>query len=634
VSDIPKSALLNISVRKQILQLGYTDPEFARAWWFECARDPVLFICTMCWILEPRKTASWKQVRKYGESKVIPFITRDYQDELIERSAPVLGTEDLIVWKSREMGITLVYLALALWDTIFHEHTQVGFVSKDLLTADNEEDPNSLMSMFRFILDRLPRWLKPTYVRNQAKHSFVFENKSTITAYAATGDFVRGGRKAWLLLDEFHFFGAQDDYAALDASVDASNGRVIVSTVNRFKGESGAFYSIVNDPNHSGHLIELDWWQDKEKAVGLYHSDRIGTTEKFRLVIDDHEFWDRHQIDCAYYRDPDDTDKTYNFILDGQKRSLYYDWRCRRPNATKESVAAELGRQFGSSLCQLCDAESIARAVLLCKKPTRTAEIYRNPEKPDQWICDFAMDGNTTFWCDLKDDKPPPGDYSIGADISAGTGGSRSSYSCLQVFNRLTGDHVCEWRSNRVDVLAFTELSVWLCRFFHNAFLVPEMNGNLGSSFIKRLIELKYGNIFRRKVETKSYVVTTEFIGYVNKDGGRHLLSALDEAIRCGKAHVNSVLALREMLRYIVKEDKVVHTSSVNDDDAGGKGRAHGDAAIALGVAWLGVVDHPVREVKEENKPVPENCFLARRQEFLENQRRKTTTGYWQPRYR
>jgi hypothetical protein len=58
--------------------------------------------------------------------------------------------------KSRETGISwMIGGALAAWDWIFHDQTHIGFVSKDLLSANNPDDPDALFSKFHFLLEHL-----------------------------------------------------------------------------------------------------------------------------------------------------------------------------------------------------------------------------------------------------------------------------------------------------------------------------------------------------------------------------------------------------------------------------------------------------------------------------------------------
>jgi hypothetical protein len=642
----PKNAHLNLQFRKHVLKLGYADPKFARAIRAECATDPLLFFNAFAWILESRDAASWQLTRKYGDAKTIPFITRPYQDQVIKDSVPMLGKEDILLVKSKELGMSYTYVALAAWDVLFHEQTHIGLVSKDLLSADNPDDPDSLLSKIRFIVDRLPCWLLPydspkfdiNFDRNVNQHSFkVLGTGSSLMAYAAMGDIARGGRKRWILFDEFHFFNAGDDQSAIEATPDVCNCRVAISTVNRRRGRSGAFYDLVTNPNHNGKVFTVNWQQDDEKMIGAYHSERIAGSESFKLVLDDTKLWKKQQNEDGTYRDPTRPDHNYKFVLDGLQRSLYFDHRARRPGVNARSLAAELGCDFGGATSQLIDAATLEDALLKVRPAVSHGELCRDPNDPNNWVLATGMaTGSVTLWMDLPNGAPPPDRfYSAGVDVSAGTGGAYSSYSCLIIFDKESGEQVFEWRNNRMPPIEFASLCVWVCRLFNDAYMVPEINGPLGQQFIQRVIAEKYtSNVYRRRLIDRRNAQKTERLGYHNPDKGEGLLRNMENGLQRGAAHVNSSLALKEMGLYFYNRDgKISHSSVLSEEDQSGRGLAHGDAAIALGAAWLGCEDQPApSKAIVEEKPLV-NCFAARRAAWIKREKMRTQKKYWMPTY-
>lgn len=637
---MPKSVALNVAWRKKILELGYSDKSFAEDFKEECAKDPLLFMNSMMWILESRDEADWQDNRKFGAARELPFITRPYQDEIVMRSLPCLGKRDIPMVKSREMGVSYIYVGLAVWDAVFHGHTHIGLVSKDLLSADSPKDPDALFSKVVFILERLPVWLLDKqgkgWERSLSEHTIEFiETKSSLTAYAAVANLGRGGRKRWFLFDEFHFFPEGDDQAALDSTAQATNCRALISTVNRSRGQTGAFYEMINNQEHNGEIIDISWMDDEEKTRGRYHSERIAGTDAYRLVIDDVAFWNTQLNEDGTYRDPLHEGKNYAFISDGRVRSLYYDWCCRRPGATPQSIAAELDRNFAGATTSVMDIRLLDDAIKVARKPAELGEIYRDPQDHTKWIFDTGIEGGTTkLWLDWSNKKPPAiGDYSFGADISMGTGGATSSYSCLVGFDKRTNEQVFEWRSNTMNPEEFASLAIFVCKLFNNAYLVPESNGP-GNMFLKGLIAEKYvTNVWRSRPNDKRRAKKTETLGYHNPDRGRTLLKSLELAMQRGGPKINSVVALREMKRYFFGSDgKPVHAGAINEEDQSAVGESHGDAAIAVCCAWMGVKDEPVKPIVAEKKGIPDNCFLARRQRYLEQQAAKTRVPYWNPR--
>lgn len=633
-----KHPVTNLRFRELCVGLGYDNRDFARELWMLCSRDCLFFLNTFAYLLETRGKQDWNTTDRYGTNKVIPFITRGYQDTLILDCLSYLGRKDIVIPKSRETGISWIIVALAAWDWIFHDQTHIGFVSKDLLSANNPDDPDALFSKFELLLTHLPFWIiSPSdYDRNIGKNTFKnLKNNSSLTAYPAKADFGRGGRKAWILMDEFHFFEAGEDSAAMDSSVHVTPCRVFVSTANRDRGMSGAFYEAVsNAVEQNGVVIVVDWKDDPDKRRGLYHGELVPGTDTYRLVIDDTEFWKAFSNDDGTYRHPypEVEGENYPFILDERIRSLYYDHVWKRPGSTPQSVAAELDRNFGGATAQIFNPQLLQRAIAEIKPVRISGDIVRNPEKPSELMfMKMLAGGLTNLWCDLEDGDPPKGEYVFGADISAGTGGEWSSYSALEGLNKATGEHVFEWRSNRMDPLQFAELAVWVCKWFYGAYLVPEVNGPLGRLFINKVcVELKYGNVIRRVKEGVAYRESTERVGYINRDGGIELLKHMESQLRSKRVQLNSLIALNECSRYFLKGGRLVHSAAETTEDGAGMGLAHGDAAIALGCAVFGIDDIPIVPDEEVKSEAPYQSFLWRRQQFEMVIKQRQSRSYWE----
>jgi len=633
-----KQPILNMKARKLWAKLGYESQEAAREIWMLCSRDPLFFINTFAWLLETREKQEWNLNNRYGTSKVLPFITREYQDMLILKCVKTLGRQDIVVPKSRETGISWIICTLAAWDWIFHEETHIGFVSKDLLSANNPSDPDALFSKFEFILKRLPFWiLSPSdYERNITKNTFKnLKNAASITAYPANGDLARGGRKSWMLMDEFHFFDQGVDYSAMDSTVHVTPCRVFVSTANRDRGMAGAFYDVMTDDSRNGIRVVVDWKDDEDKRRGLYHGELIQGSDTYRLIIDDMDFWINHSnFDGKTYRHPTKPGENYPFIVDERARSLYYDHVWMRPGSTPQSISAELDRNFGGATAQIFNPTLLAATIELAKVATARGDIVRHPNKPEEWQFEkLSVGGLTYLWCKLDDlGRPPQSEYSIGADVAAGTGGEWSSYSALEVIDKKTGEQVFEWRSNRLDPIQFAELAVWVCKWFYNAYLVPEVNGPLGQLFINKAVkDLKYGNVYHETKQKVAYHQTTERIGYLNSDRGISLLKNMESAVRRKRVFLNSLVALKECGRYFLKNGKLVHSAAEVTEDGAGMGLAHGDAAIALGCAVLGVDNAPIKREVEVKSEAPYQSFLWRRQQFEQTQKKTGQKSYWRP---
>ena len=625
---VPPELAVNLAYRRQVLG-ACRDSAEARLQMLEiCRTDCLYFIATFGWLQEVRPSAEWQAGNQYEGINTIPFVPRPYQVTAIGRSVEALGLRDIIVPKSRETGITWIYVAIAAWDWLFNG-AHIGFVSRDEDSVDMSQGYDSLLGKFQFFLDQLPDWMGTKvgrdYTRNLTNHSFTHHDSGGNLSGRASGpDIFRGLRKKWVLFDEAHFFPKESEYLARDSLVGVTRCRVMVSTLNRARGADGAFYRAWQDAEANVEIIEIDWKEDVDKRRGLYRS------QDGYLEIVDTDFWEYYQdpgSDGAYLHPYRDGEK-YPFVLDGKTRSLYYDYEGSRAGVTSQTLAAELDRDITGATAQLCDAKVLAEAMEKIDPPVHRGVIV--PARGDVgWKLNWDTGSDAQLWLELSHDgKIPLGSYSMGADISAGTGGSYSSYSALFIFDRRTGQQVFQWRSNRINQFDFASLAIFVGGLFHDAYFVPEVNGPIGTQFINRLVELGYPNIYMQRRGGKSFIDRTEKPGYWNSDGGGELLTTLESAIKGGQAKVESRLCLKEMGSYFYKGGVLVQSSAQADEDQGARGKAHGDMAIAAGAAWWGVQDIPLAADEEPDVEIPIGSFAWRQQEAREAQT-VTERSYW-----
>ena len=95
---VPKTLKENLEFRRDLLQWADT-PDRQRTLWTACKHDVLFFINAFCWLYEPRNS------RLRGTtSNVIPFITYGFQDQAFLDMNESLGTTDIGLEKSRDLG--------------------------------------------------------------------------------------------------------------------------------------------------------------------------------------------------------------------------------------------------------------------------------------------------------------------------------------------------------------------------------------------------------------------------------------------------------------------------------------------------------------------------------------------------
>lgn len=219
------------------------------------AGDVRAFVDDWCWTYDPR-------LAPLGMSATIPFVLRPrqraYLDWLEERER---SQTDGIVEKSRDEGFSFLTLAFMLhrWLFVPGWAGAVGSRKQDLV--DKLGDPKALLPKVRFMLYRLPLWMRPEGF-DEKKHDNFLGLINPATGATITGEagdnMGRGGRAAFYMIDEWAFV----EHAEAVEAATSQTARV------RIKGSTPAgigdrFYV----DRHSGryHVFTFDWRANPDK---------------------------------------------------------------------------------------------------------------------------------------------------------------------------------------------------------------------------------------------------------------------------------------------------------------------------------------------------------------------------------
>lgn len=187
-------------------------------------RDPVYFVNQFLKTFDPRPTAPQPH---------LDFHTYHFQDDYIyDLVEAIRNGEDIMVEKSRDMGISWVTLAVILWFWLF----EAGFAAHLGSRIENYVDDGTAKSLFwkleymiRNIKDPLLLPLGFELKRHRSYMKLINpENGNEITGEAASSNFSRGGRYTVILLDEGGFW--RDFESAWTAAGDSTECRVLVTT--------------------------------------------------------------------------------------------------------------------------------------------------------------------------------------------------------------------------------------------------------------------------------------------------------------------------------------------------------------------------------------------------------------------
>lgn len=560
-----------------MIEAGEADRRIAEEIWIACKRDVLFFINVFCCIEEPRERGH--------ASKVIPFITWPVQDWFVSTVEPYLGRKDLLTVKPRAFGATWLFLCFAvLHPWLFgDDRIHIGIASRDEQAVDNRDDPDSLFPKLDLLLEHLPTFL---YDPNDAKRVtgklVNFQTGSTIIGYSATGDLGRGGRKDRWLMDEFAAFAGNAN-RALNSTQFTTDCRMILSTIG--EEPSCTFNVIAQDAAKPFVRVMPRWFDVPPYRAGLYQSTG-GKLEVFD----------------ASYKFADD----YPFVLDGKKRSPWYDYEESRSGSVA-AMAREVDCSFIDGAVRAFPEARLAKIKETATEPTAVGMFEFDEEHDGQFYP--GKSGPLSLWCKLIDGKPSTEEaYSLGVDISAGSGASNS---VVYVTSRTSGKQVAEYVTAYDDPTKLASIATaigrWFCGDEREAYLVFEANGFAGATFRDAIKKIGYRNLHRRGTDDEIREKRGKKLGFFTPgEGPGVVLSAYLKACADGLCENRSEKTADDFSEYVYAKGKIVHSGSASSDDETEGSATHGDRAVAAALSWHGCVARPRKAVeKTQAPPVP-----------------------------
>lgn len=221
---------------------------------------PVEFITQWGMTFDPRNA-------EIGLPTTVPFLLFPKQAEYITWLRDRwLAREDGLAEKSRDMGVSWLCVAFAVWMWLFHEGTVIGFGSRKEEYVDDLNDPKSLFWKARQFVNLLPAEFRPAGWDAKRHAPFMTiknpENGSAIVG--ESGDNIgRGNRTSIYFKDESAFYERAE---SIDAALSqTSNCKIDVSTPN---GNGNPFYR----KRHSGKvkIFTFHWRDDPRKGPEWY----------------------------------------------------------------------------------------------------------------------------------------------------------------------------------------------------------------------------------------------------------------------------------------------------------------------------------------------------------------------------
>ena len=211
----------NSAIRKELLRHLHQKLKLRKKILIELARrDPWVFLTNFCLTLDSHD--------RNNPIKLFP--NRIYLKQL---TTLWLEHPLLVVAKSRQMLATWLFVCLYLWEAINHKGILIFLQSKREEDAiGNYNAATGLLGRTRFVLEHLPKELKPEYKTFANKIEFTKIN-STIWAIPQGPDILRQHTASAILSDEMAFqYKAEETYTAAIPTIENGGKFTALSTAN------------------------------------------------------------------------------------------------------------------------------------------------------------------------------------------------------------------------------------------------------------------------------------------------------------------------------------------------------------------------------------------------------------------
>lgn len=372
-----------------------------------------------------------------GDMLLHPYKKQKELCELIQKQKNVL------VLKSRQIGISTVLQAYCAWLTNFYDNVVIGIISKD------GKEATDFARSIRGMIEKLPSWMKPKKGASgpgfdkYTEQSFILTNGSKVFAATvnpkAPSKTLRGKAITFLIIDEAAFIEyVEDAWTSMVPALATSqrharrrgipHGTIILSTPNKTVGTGKWFYSKYMSACSGSDIFKpfiIHWKQVQELAS-----------------------------------DPE-----------------WYSNQCRMFDNDPRKIQQELELKFLPTSGSFFDEKTCMVLQELVTEPREVFKLF-----------------NGEIW-KFKDQEPGKF-YIIGIDTAPEHGEDKSAIS---VWDFETLEQVWEYQG-KCQVLDFIKVVMYVCGNYPNACIVVE-NNSYGNQVVEHVNNSEYSNmLYKQKI--------------------------------------------------------------------------------------------------------------------------------------
>ena len=222
----------------------------------KCGRDPVYFINTYVKIQEPLQG-------------LIPFKTFDFQDKCVN---DFITHRFNVVVKSRQLGLSTVTAAYAVWMALFHPDKNILVIATKLDTAIN------FIKKVKVMIQSIPKWMVLVKWEGN-KQTVTFEHGSVIKAVPTSEDAGRSEALSLLIVDEAAFIRDFDTiWVGLYPTLSTGGSAILISTPNGVGGQYHKIYSDAVAGLNNFNSITLPWYVHPHHDEAWFKEETKGLT--------------------------------------------------------------------------------------------------------------------------------------------------------------------------------------------------------------------------------------------------------------------------------------------------------------------------------------------------------------------
>jgi hypothetical protein len=186
----------------------------------KCGKDPIYFLNKYVKIQHPTRGT-------------IPFNTYKFQDACLK---DFVDHRFNIILKSRQLGISTLGAAYAVWLAVFYRDKNILVIATKLSVAMN------FIKKVKVALKGMPRWLLLPEIVSNNKQTVEFSNGSSIKAIPTSEDAGRSEALSLLIVDEAAFVRNFDElWMGLYPTLVTGGRAIVLSTPN---GVGGQYYDL------------------------------------------------------------------------------------------------------------------------------------------------------------------------------------------------------------------------------------------------------------------------------------------------------------------------------------------------------------------------------------------------------